>query len=73
MAIYHAASADRTNLVSDVYESAASQVNTICGVSYVNATLPAEEKSSTAAMNLLPTLTTTLGSILALTALMGLL
>ncbi|PNY25534.1 Uncharacterized protein TCAP_04521 [Tolypocladium capitatum] len=40
MAIYHAASADRRQLVSSKYEDAARQVNTICGPGFVNATLP---------------------------------
>ena len=40
MAAYRAASADRDQLVSAVYSAAAVQINTLCGVNYVNSTLP---------------------------------
>lgn len=40
MSIFHAASADRRQFVASTYESAARQVNTICGPQFVNSTLP---------------------------------
>ncbi|KAL7798443.1 hypothetical protein V8C37DRAFT_203145 [Trichoderma ceciliae] len=40
MNIYYSVSADRSQLVASVYEAAARQVNTLCGPSYVNGTLP---------------------------------
>ncbi|KAG5965132.1 hypothetical protein E4U58_002918 [Claviceps cyperi] len=43
MAIYHSASADRDQPVASKYEDAASQVNTLCGPSFVNASLPVAE------------------------------
>lgn len=46
MAIYHAASIDRSQLISSTYEAAARQVNTLCGLNFVNATLPKAEASS---------------------------
>lgn len=51
MAIFHASSANRKQAISDTYESAAQQVNTICGPNFVNSTLPAE---SFAIKNLAP-------------------
>lgn len=45
MGIFHAASADRSQYISDTYESAARQVNTICGSDFVNGTLPDAETS----------------------------
>lgn len=47
MAIFHAASADRSQVIANTYEAAARQVNTICGIDFVNSTLPKEEVSST--------------------------
>ncbi|KAM5351481.1 hypothetical protein ACJ41O_004204 [Fusarium nematophilum] len=46
MNIFHAASADRSQPVALTYESAARQVNTLCGMDFVNATLPPEEASA---------------------------
>lgn len=40
MAILQAASADRDRPIADSYESAARQVNTVCGPEFVNETLP---------------------------------
>ncbi|KAG6087564.1 hypothetical protein E4U30_002593 [Claviceps sp. LM220 group G6] len=45
MAIYHSASADRDQPVASKYEDAASQVNTLCGPSFVNASLPVAESA----------------------------
>jgi hypothetical protein len=45
MALFHAASADRDQLISNTYESAARQVNNICGPEFVNETLPEPERS----------------------------
>ncbi|KAG5921444.1 hypothetical protein E4U61_006745 [Claviceps capensis] len=45
MAIYHSASADRDQPVASKYEDAASQVNTLCGPSFVNASLPIAESA----------------------------
>lgn len=42
MAIFHASSANRHQPISKTYESAAQQVNTICGPNFVNSTLPEE-------------------------------
>jgi hypothetical protein len=46
MAIFHAASADRSQVISQMYGQAALSVNAVCGPDYVNATLPAEESAS---------------------------
>lgn len=46
MAIFHAASADRNLYIAETYEPAARQVNTICGASFVNDTLPKAEESA---------------------------
>ncbi|KAJ4140904.1 hypothetical protein NW768_000111 [Fusarium equiseti] len=43
MNIYHAASEDRSQPIALTYESAARQVNTLCGPDFVNSTLPPEE------------------------------
>ena len=51
MAIFHASSANRHQLISETYEGAAQQVNTICGPNFVNSTLPEE---SFAIKNLAP-------------------
>jgi hypothetical protein len=40
MDIFYSASADRKQLVAGVYQAAAHQVNTLCGPTYVNGTLP---------------------------------
>lgn len=40
MDIFYSASAVRSSLVAGVYQAAARQVNTLCGPSYVNSTLP---------------------------------
>lgn len=45
MAVYHAASADRDQLISTTYEDAAFQINTLCGPNYVNGTLPEPDLS----------------------------
>ncbi|KAJ9137258.1 C6 zinc finger domain containing protein [Pleurostoma richardsiae] len=42
MAIYQAATADRKEAIFNTYESAAQQINTLCGPSFVNGTLAAE-------------------------------
>ncbi|KPM43472.1 hypothetical protein AK830_g3062 [Neonectria ditissima] len=46
MSIFHSASADRSQPISNTYEAAARQVNTICGLDFVNGTLPAAEVSA---------------------------
>ncbi|CAM1505504.1 Fc.00g111410.m01.CDS01 [Cosmosporella sp. VM-42] len=46
MAIFHAASADRSQYIANTYEDAARQVNTICGPEFVNTTLPKEETAA---------------------------
>lgn len=46
MAIFHTASADRSQPISNTYEAAARQVNTICGIDFVNSTLPKAEVSA---------------------------
>lgn len=46
MAIFNAASADRDQGVANTYESAAKQVNAICGPSFVNGTLPEAVESA---------------------------
>lgn len=43
MNIFHAASTDRSQPVTLVYEGAARQINTLCGMAFVNGTLPKEE------------------------------
>ncbi|KAH7229345.1 hypothetical protein BKA60DRAFT_24999 [Fusarium oxysporum] len=43
MNIFHAAAEDRSQPVALTYESAARQVNTLCGPDFVNSTLPPEE------------------------------
>lgn len=48
MAVFHAASADRTQAVSKVYVAAAQQVNALCGSNFVNATLPAASSRASA-------------------------
>lgn len=42
MSVFHAATADRTQQIANTYRSAAEQVNTICGPSFVNETLADE-------------------------------
>ncbi|KAK7429986.1 hypothetical protein QQZ08_003375 [Neonectria magnoliae] len=46
MSIFHSASADRSQPISNTYEAAARQVNTICGIDFVNGTLPSAEVSA---------------------------
>ncbi|KAG6039912.1 hypothetical protein E4U41_001819 [Claviceps citrina] len=46
MAIYHSAAADRDRPVASKYEDAAQQVNTLCGPSFVNSSLPAAESAA---------------------------
>ncbi|KAF5657889.1 hypothetical protein FHETE_10182 [Fusarium heterosporum] len=46
MNIFHAAAEDRSQPVALTYESAARQVNTLCGMDFVNSTLPPEETST---------------------------
>ncbi|KAF5020681.1 hypothetical protein F66182_7295 [Fusarium sp. NRRL 66182] len=46
MNIFHAASEDRSQRIALTYESAARQVNTLCGMDFVNSTLPPEETSA---------------------------
>ncbi|KAM4054690.1 C6 transcription factor [Hirsutella rhossiliensis] len=46
MRVYHAASANRSDFVSDKYEAAANQINVLCGPSFVNATLPRAEAAA---------------------------
>ncbi|KEY69652.1 hypothetical protein S7711_07691 [Stachybotrys chartarum IBT 7711] len=48
MAIFHSASADRSQAISATYVDAAHQVNTICGPNFVNTTLPSPESASSA-------------------------
>jgi hypothetical protein len=45
MGIFHSATADRSQLIAETYEDAARQINTICGPSFVDATLPPPESS----------------------------
>ena len=49
MGIYHSASSNRNQLVASVYEGAATQINTICGINFVNATLPPASSSAAVA------------------------
>ncbi|KAM0228906.1 hypothetical protein ACHAP5_011822 [Fusarium lateritium] len=46
MNIFHAAAEDRAQPVALTYESAARQVNTLCGMDFVNSTLPPEETNA---------------------------
>ncbi|KAM0559552.1 hypothetical protein ACHAPJ_004075 [Fusarium lateritium] len=46
MNIFHAAAEDRSQPVALTYEGAARQVNTLCGMDFVNSTLPPEEASA---------------------------
>ncbi|KAF5006056.1 hypothetical protein FDECE_7538 [Fusarium decemcellulare] len=46
MNIFHAAAADRSQPIALTYEGAARQVNTLCGIDFVNATLPPEETNA---------------------------
>ncbi|KAF4983115.1 hypothetical protein FZEAL_1409 [Fusarium zealandicum] len=46
MNIFHAASADRSQPIAITYEGAARQVNTLCGMDYINGTLPPEETNA---------------------------
>lgn len=48
MALYHAATADRRQLIANTYEAAASQVNTICGPEFVTDSLASEVVPSAA-------------------------
>lgn len=48
MQVYHAAAADRKQPVAGVYVKAAKMVNVVCGVGFVNETLPEEMVSSSA-------------------------
>ena len=50
MGIFHAASANRRQLIATTYEGAARQVNTMCGQAFVNSTLPEEEESASGMM-----------------------
>jgi hypothetical protein len=50
MGIFHAASANRRQLIATTYEGAARQVNTMCGQAFVNGTLPEEEESASGMM-----------------------
>ncbi|KAH7329144.1 hypothetical protein B0I35DRAFT_473772 [Stachybotrys elegans] len=45
MAIFHSASADRSQPIAESYEPAALQVNTICGPNFVNATMPSPDSA----------------------------
>ncbi|EQK98781.1 hypothetical protein OCS_05508 [Ophiocordyceps sinensis CO18] len=49
MNVYHAASANRSDLVSDRYEAAALQINAICGPEFVNSTLPQADAAASLA------------------------
>lgn len=57
MAVFQAATSDRTNAIASTYGGAAAKINEVCGNNYVNATLAAavEENSSTATMGHMPT------------------
>lgn len=46
MQVYHAASADRNQPVRGLYVQAAKMVNVVCGVGFVNETLPEEMVST---------------------------
>jgi hypothetical protein len=46
MAIFHSASADRSQPIAETYEPAALQVNTICGPNFVNATMPSPDSAA---------------------------
>jgi hypothetical protein len=46
MAIFHAASSDRSQIMSQMYPQAALSVNAVCGPDYVNATLPEAQSAS---------------------------
>ncbi|KAM0324386.1 hypothetical protein ACHAQA_008168 [Verticillium albo-atrum] len=54
MAIYHSQAADRRKLISLTYESAARQINTVCGPEFVNETLPEAVTGSSAGIFLPP-------------------
>lgn len=60
MAFYHAASADRDQPVANTYESAARQINTLCGPDFVNSTLP--EASEDAGVAVVPSWAAMLGT-----------
>lgn len=46
MNIFHAAAEDRSQPIALTYETAARQVNTLCGMDFVNGTLPPEETNA---------------------------
>lgn len=46
MAIFHSGTADRSQVISNVYVEAAQQVNTVCGPTAVNATLAEEDSAA---------------------------
>lgn len=46
MGIWHSATADRSQAISDVYVQTAQQVNTVCGPDSVNGTLAEEESAA---------------------------
>lgn len=46
MGIFHAAASNRRQLIATTYEGAARQVNTMCGQSFVNSTLPEEDENA---------------------------
>ncbi|KAM0279897.1 hypothetical protein ACHAQH_004337 [Verticillium albo-atrum] len=54
MAIYHSQAADRRKLISLTYQSAARQINTVCGPEFVNETLPEAVTGSSAGIFLPP-------------------
>ncbi|KAG7112739.1 hypothetical protein HYQ45_017131 [Verticillium longisporum] len=54
MRIFHAQAADRRKLISLTYESAARQINTVCGPEFVNETLPEAVTGSLAGVFLPP-------------------
>ncbi|KAH7162564.1 hypothetical protein B0J13DRAFT_13735 [Dactylonectria estremocensis] len=61
MAIFHTASADRSQPVSNTYEAAARQVNTICGLDFVNSSLA--EEATSASPNFMPSWTVMAASV----------
>ncbi|CRK07810.1 hypothetical protein HYQ45_001848 [Verticillium longisporum] len=54
MAIFHSQAADRRKLISLTYQSAARQINTVCGPEFVNETLPEAVTGSSAGIFLPP-------------------
>lgn len=71
MQVYHAAAADRKQPVAGVYVKAAKMVNVVCGVGFVNETLPEEMVSSSSAGSravalggMVPFLTTAVAAVL---------